>query len=48
MRTFRDRCYYDQKPLIVSHMEFLLQKANFMAKKAYPIMNKSALFVNMW
>ena len=40
--------YYDQKPLIVSHMEFLLQKASFTAKKAYSIMKKSALFVNMW
>jgi len=27
MRTFSGKFYYDQKPLIASHMEFLLQKA---------------------
>jgi len=48
MHTFRDKFYYDQKPQIVSHMECLLQKANFTAKKAYPIMNKSSLFVKTW
>jgi hypothetical protein len=27
MRTFGGKFYYDQKPLIASRMEFLLQKA---------------------
>jgi hypothetical protein len=33
MRTFRDRFYYDQKPQITSHMEFLLQKAYAIQEK---------------
>jgi len=33
MRTFTGKFYYDPKPLIASHMEFLLQKAYFTHKE---------------
>jgi len=33
MRTFSGMFYYDQKPLIESHMEFLLQKAYYTVKE---------------
>jgi hypothetical protein len=33
MRTFSGKFYYDQIPLIASHMEFLLQKAYYTVKE---------------
>jgi len=35
MRTFRGKFYFDQIPLIASHMEFLLQKAYFPDKEMF-------------
>jgi hypothetical protein len=36
MRTFGGKFYYDQKPLIVSRMEFLLQEAYFTDNEKLP------------
>jgi len=45
MRTFRGKFDFDQIPLIVSRMEFLLQSLLYGKRKAYLILNKSNQFV---
>jgi len=45
MRTFSGKFYFDQIPLIASHMEFLLQSLLYGSKKAILILNKSNRFV---
>jgi len=43
MRTFSGKFYYDQKPQIVSHMEFLLQNAYYTAKEKTFVLCKNQL-----